>query len=106
MTLRLMREFLESSTIHGLQHISRAKYRTARITWVAPLAIVVDMITSSYKEWQEFPVSTIITYQWYHPTTVLEFPIVAVCSPKGSNTAVNFTKKEKSELYSVPFHPQ
>ena len=54
------REFLESSTIHGLVHISTAKSTTTRTIWVAivvaSFAIAVYMITSSYKEWQESPV--------------------------------------------------
>ena len=69
-----LHEFLESSTIHGLVHISTAKSRSARAVWVvivvACFAIAMYMITSSYKEWQESPVSTTITT---HPITELEF---------------------------------
>ena len=105
-------EFLESSTIHGLQHISTAKSRAGRLAWVAIIvvcfAFAMHMITSSYKEWQESPVSTTITT---HPITELDFPTVTVCPPRGSNTAVNhvlekikdvnFTKKEKDELLDI-----
>ena len=105
-------EFLDSSTIHGLVHISTAKSRTARIAWVAIVvacfAIAIHMITSSYKEWQESPVSTTITT---HPITELEFPTVTVCPPRGSNTAlnhllekvkeVNFTEEERQELLEI-----
>ena len=103
------REFLESSTIHGLVHISTAKSRAGRAAWVAIVvacfAVAISMITSSYKEWQESPVSTTITT---HPITELDFPTVTVCPPRGSNTALNhllekvkdvkFTKKERQEL--------
>ena len=86
----LLCEFLESSTIHGLVHISSAKYRIVRAAWVAIViacfAIAVSMIISSEKEWQESPVSTTITT---HPITELQFPAVTVCPPRGSNTAVN-----------------
>ena len=106
------REFLESSTIHGLVHISTAKSRAARAVWVAIVvacfAFAIHMITSSYKEWQESPVSTTITT---HPITELEFPTVTVCPPRGSNTAlnhllekvkdVNFTQGERQELLEV-----
>ena len=84
-------EFLESSTIHGLAHISRAKSRSARLAWMAivlaSFSIAIAMITSSYKEWQESPVSTTIIT---HPITELEFPAITVCPPRGSNTAMNF----------------
>ena len=107
-----LRQFLESSTIHGLVHISTAKSRASRTTWVAivvaSFAIAIYMITGSYKEWQESPVSTTITT---HPITELEFPTVTVCPPRGSNTVlnhllekvkgVNFTDKERQELLEI-----
>ena len=84
------REFLESSTIHGLVHISTAKSKAARATWVAIVvacfAYAIYTINNSYEEWQESPVSTTITT---HPITELEFPTVTVCPPRGSNTALN-----------------
>ena len=112
MTYGNVREFLESSTIHGLVHISTAKSRAARAVWVtivvACFAVAIHMITSSYKEWQESPVSTTITT---HPITELEFPTVTVCPPRGSNTAlnhllekvseVNFTQEEREELLAT-----
>ena len=107
-----LQEFLESSTIHGLVHISTAKSKEAKVIWVAIVvacfAIAVHMIVDSYKEWQESPVSTTITT---HPITELEFPTVTVCPPRGSNTAlnhllekvkdVNFTKEERQELLDI-----
>ena len=107
-----IREFLESSTIHGLEHISAAKSRSARAAWVAIVvacfAIAIYMITSSYKEWQESPVSTTITT---HPIKELDFPEVTVCPPRGSNTALNhllkkvkdanFTNVERQELIKI-----
>ena len=112
MATTIILEFLESSTIHGLMHISTAKSGAARAVWVAIVvacfAIAISMITSSYKEWQESPVSTTITT---HPITELEFPTVTVCPPRGSNTAlnhllekvkdVNFTKEERQELLDI-----
>ena len=105
-------EFLENSTIHGLVHVSTAKSRAARAGWVAIVvscfSIAISMITSSYKEWQESPVSTTITT---HLITELEFPAVTVCPPRGSNTAlnhllekvkdVNFTDEERNELLDI-----
>ena len=102
-------EFLENSTIHGLSHISTSKSLTARLAWVAIVvacfATAIYMITGSYTEWQESPVSTTITT---HPITELDFPTVTVCPPRGSNTALNhllekvkhvdFTEEERKEL--------
>ena len=93
-------------------HISTAKSKAGRATWVAIVvscfATAIYMITGSYKEWQESPVSTTITT---HPITELEFPTVTVCPPRGSNTAlnhllekvkdVNFTKEERQELLDI-----
>ena len=112
MSKNAIQNFLESSTIHGLVHISTAKSRAAKAAWVvivvACFAFAIHMITSSYKEWQESPVSTTITT---HPITELEFPTVTVCPPRGSNTAlnhllekvkdVNFTEKEKQKLLNI-----
>ena len=77
MTSSKLKDFLESSTIHGLVHISTARSKTVRVVWlaivVACFAIAVHMIVDSYEEWQESPVSTTITT---HPITELEFPTV------------------------------
>ena len=90
MVIKALREFLESSTIHGLVHISTAKSLTTRATWilivVACFASAIWMITDSYKDWQESPVSTTITT---HPINELQFPEVTVCPPRESNTVVN-----------------
>ena len=112
MVSALIREFLESSTIHGLAQISTAKSLTARAVWTAIVvvcfAFAVYMITDSYKEWQESPVLTTITT---HPINELEFPTVTVCPPRGSNTVlnhllekvqdVNFSEEERQELLSI-----
>ena len=112
MATAAIREFLESSTIHGLVHISTAKSRAARVAWVvivvASFAFAISMITNAYLEWHESPVSTTITT---HPITELEFPTVTVCPPRGSNTAVNhllekvkdvnFTEEERQQLLSI-----
>ena len=112
MTLKVISDFLESSTIHGLVHISTAKSKTAKALWVvivvACFSIAIHMIIDSYKEWQESPVSTTITT---HPITELEFPMVTVCPPRGSNTAlnhllervnnVNFTVDERNVLKGI-----
>ena len=105
-------EFLESSTIHGLSYISRAKSHVAKASWVAIVvacfSIAMYMITNSYKEWQESPVSATITT---HPISDLDFPTVTVCPPRGSDTVLNhllakvkeisFTNEERDKLVNI-----
>ena len=112
MVTAMIREFLEGSTIHGLAHISTSTSRIARAAWFAIVlfcfAYAINMISSSYKDWQESPVSTTITT---HPITELDFPTVTVCPPRGSNTAINhvlekvkatnFTDEERQELLNM-----
>ena len=83
-------EFLSNSTIHGLSHIGSAKSWCVRIFWslvvAASFGAAIYLISSSYIEWTESPVSsTTIT----RPIDELHFPEVTVCPPKGSNTVLN-----------------
>ena len=112
MVIVAFREFLESSTIHGLVHISTAKSWTIRATWIvivgACFASAIWMITDSYQDWHKSPVSTTITT---HPINELEFPAVTVCPPRETNTVlnhllrkvrnVNFTEKERQDLMDI-----
>ena len=89
--MEALREFLESSTIHGLSYISTAPTKASKALW---LAVVVTgfftagyLINSSYKEWQASPISTSIST---HPISELDFPTISVCPPKGSNTVLNY----------------
>ena len=79
---------MESSTVHGLVHISTAKTRPTRVAWVAIVvacfAVAALVINQSYNEWNESPISTTITTQ---KMTGLDFPDVTVCPPRGSITA-------------------
>ena len=45
------------------------------------------IINNSYAKWQESPIATTISTK---PISDLEFPVVTVCPPKGSNTALNY----------------
>ena len=108
----MISEFFESSTVHGLVHISTANNKALRAIWVTIVigcfAIAITMITNSYNEWHDSPISTTITT---HPIEKLQFPAVTVCPPRGSNTALNqvltkvkdanFTEKEKQNLLNM-----
>ena len=68
------------------------------------------LISKSYKEWQESPVATSITTR---PINDLDFPIVTICPPKGSNTALyhdlvkagngSLSEKDRSALKESAF---
>ena len=108
--MEVLREFLESSTIHGLSYISTAKVSTlnnpdryifdyslisqstfAKLAWV--LIVILGflgagfLINKSYSGWQESPISTSIST---HPIADLDLPTVTVCPPKGSRTALYY----------------
>ena len=55
------------------------------------------LINESYSDWLDSPISTTITTQ---PIDDLVFPIVTVCPPKGSHTALNYDlmKADKNSL--------
>ena len=58
----LFREFLETSTIHGFQHIGGEKQKLAKLVWVVIVvcgfSIAAVLIMDSVKGWEESPVST------------------------------------------------
>ena len=63
--------------------------RTAKVLWsgIVCLGFIVAgiLIGKSYKEWQESPIATSVTI---HPIDDLDFPVVSVCHPKDSSTAL------------------
>ena len=86
-----LKEFLETSTIHGLTYISSAPSKISKIFWL--LVVIVGfstafyLINDSYSEWQASPIATSIST---HPISELDLPTVTVCPPEGSNTALNY----------------
>ena len=110
--MNVAREFLETSTIHGLNYISSSKTVAAKAIWVIIVSISFGvagfMINNAYLEWQESPIATSIkTY----PISKLDFPSVTVCPPRGSNTALNhvlervnnrnFTEEKRQKLLRI-----
>ena len=72
-----VKEFLEGSTIHGMAHISTARPVMLKGAWVvvvaASFAVAIYMISSSYVEWEESPVESMVTSR---PISDLTFPQV------------------------------
>ena len=84
-----VKEFLESSTIHGLAHISSNR-RILRLFWIfvviAGFSGAAALIKQSFDGWASSPVSTTIET---HPITDMDFPKVTVCPPENSYTSLN-----------------
>ena len=59
------KEFLESSTIHGLTYISSAPSKLSKLFWLLVVfvgfSLAFYLINSSYVDWQTSPIATSIT---------------------------------------------
>ena len=112
--MEVVREFLESSTIHGLAFILSER-PLVRFIW---LGVVLTgftgasvLIQQSFSSWASSPISTTIETL---PITDLEFPNVTVCPPRNSFTSlipdlvrsrnINFDEEKRKELSDyVPY---
>ena len=84
-----LKEFLESSTIHGLVYISTTR-RLVRLLWIS---VVIGgflgaglLIQESFSSWSTSPVSTTVEIL---SISDLKFPNVTVCPPRNSFTSLN-----------------
>ena len=88
--MEYFKEFLETSTIHGLSHISKTR-KFSRIIWtctiIAGFVFAGYIIDKSFNSWAEYPVK-IITETLSINT--MRFPKVTVCPPKNVKTNLNF----------------
>ena len=91
-----VKEFMDTSTIHGLSRISSTK-RFARFFWI--LIVIVGLfgagclIYESWYNWGQSPITTTIENL---PISKITFPNVTVCPPK--NLFLNLNHDiEKSE---------
>ena len=91
--LHLLKNYLESSTIHGLTYISTtSKY--VRVFWImfiiAGFTAAGAIIYQSFETWADTPISTTTETRSIREIT---FPKVTVCPPKGTYTSLNFDLK-------------
>ena len=104
----VLREFLETSTIHGLSYISTSRSKVAKAIWflcvLFSLSAAFFLIWKATAEQEEDPFSTTIAIR---PIKELDFPVVSICPPKDTNTALNhglqkagesWTEKQKDHL--------
>ena len=84
-------DFLDNSTIHGLQYISMEKKLLIKMIWTVLVTvsfyIAITLIRDSIIAWDESPISTNIETL---PISEVMFPKVTICPPEGSNTALNY----------------
>ena len=84
-----LREFLESSTIHGLSYIATSRSKVGQVGWTFIVALGFGcagwLIQSSFTNWSSSPIATTITP---HPVSGFPFPKVAVCPPRDLNIAL------------------
>ena len=92
-TMKDFKTFLESSTIHGLVHISTNR-RLLRLFWVFVVFIGFmisgTLIYQSFQAWNESPVTTTIQTL---PIAEITLPKVTVCPPKNTFTNLNYDLK-------------
>ena len=98
-TMEELKEFLESSTIHGLALISTTKSLLSKVFWlvvvVFSIVTATIIIVSLFISWDASPVSTTIETK---PIRKLEFPLVTICPPAGSTTAINSDLKQAENI--------
>ena len=108
-----VRTFLESSTIHGLSHISSTQ-KFARVFWclvvMSGFTVAFLIIQESFSSWSESPIKTTIETL---PISEIKFPKVTVCPPKNAYTDLNYdlmltesmilTESMRDEMFEYAF---
>ena len=86
----IIKEFLKSSTIHGLSYIITTR-KLARLLWISIIitgfSVAASLIYASFQSWTESPVKTTIETL---PITEITLPKVTVCPPKNTFTNLNY----------------
>ena len=78
-----IQEFLESSTIHGLAHISATRNKLNQLFWI--LIVILGflaagfLINNAFLDWEKSPIETSIET---FPISDVYFPTIVVCPPK------------------------
>ena len=86
----IIKNFFESSTIHGLQYISTTR-GLPRFLWIVVVlsgfTCAGILISESFKNWADNPVSTTLDTL---PISKLKYPRITVCPPKDTFTHLNY----------------
>ena len=93
-----VKEFLETSTVHGLSFISSTT-KWSRLFWILVVFVgfsgAVHMIYTSFHNWGQSPIITTIETL---PISELTLPNVTVCPPKNSLLNLNYDILHSNEL--------
>ena len=85
-----IREYLDSSSIHGLAFISNSK-SSSRVFWTAVVLCSLlasgYLIERSFSNWIDYPVSTT---EKTLPIDKASLPLITVCPPKDTFTNLNY----------------
>jgi len=85
-----VRNFLESSTVHGLAYIATTR-KLLRLFWITVVIAGFTgagiIIHQSFESWDNSPVKTTIETL---PITKISYPKVTVCPPKNTYTDLNY----------------
>ena len=86
-----LREFLETSTIHGLPRIASSRKKFLKLFWFLAIAVGFSvaglLILNNLRDYDKNPfISIIETF----PIAQLKFPSIIVCPPKGTFTNLNY----------------
>ena len=88
--MEVFREFMRTSSIHGLSHIITTR-NYSRLFWIIVVILGISssalIIHQSFRSWSESPVSTTIETL---PISRIHFPKVIVCPPKNTQTNLNY----------------
>ena len=94
----VVKEFLESSTIHGLSYIADNR-QLVRLLWICVVIAGFTgsfiLIFQSFSSWADSPITTTIETL---PISELEFPNVTVCPPRNSFTNLNLDIVRSSKI--------
>ena len=100
MTIEDIKQFFESSTIHGLYYISTAR-RWSRLFWMLIVLVGFSgagyLIHVSFRNWNLSPVTTTVETL---PISQITFPNVTICPPKTLFLNLNYDilQSEKIKL--------
>ena len=93
-----VKEFLDTSTIHGLSWISGTR-KWSRYFWILIVALgfsgAVYLIYTSFDNWEKSPISTTIETM---PISQIKFPNVTVCPPRNSFLNLNHDFKQSEKI--------
>ena len=90
MMMEALKEYLETSTIHGLLHIARSE-RYFKLFWgfvvITGFSSAGLLINENFRDWDEHPISTALETLGISEMT---FPNITVCPPRNQFTSLNY----------------